>query len=391
MASIRERGENTYQFIVSLGLKANGDYDRKYKTYKVTKKMTPKQLEKHLENEAYKFEQEVKSKLYVEVSNINTKDFSDNWMKNHLEDNLSENTLALREGSLKNHILPEIGHLKLNSITTMMLINLMNNLTRKDGREGELSASSKQEVYKALSNMFEKANEWGVLSENPMTGVPYPSEKKNKRTELNVYDKDEISELVNILEGEQAHWRIFITLSFMTGMRRGELLGLEWKHIDLENGVIKVRQIISKTRTGVEVKEPKYNSIRDISISKSLIEDLKLYKKDSEDILSNLGISNRENEWLFFNDDGICLYPDTPTTWWRRFTKRTGIRLIRLHDLRHTSATLLIANNVHAKVISARLGHTKISTTMDIYGHVLPATDKEASDSLDELLKDSHK
>src|SRR5690625_2569679 len=96
--------------------------------------------------------------------------------------------------------------------------------------------------------------------------------------------------------------------------------------------------------------------------------------------------TEKEHDWVFFNENGRYFYPDTPSRWWKRFLKRKKIRHIRLHDLRHTSATLLIAQNVHAKIISERLGHKKISTTMDIYGHALPIADREASEKLDSIL-----
>lgn len=384
LASIRQRGDNTYQFVVSLK-GADGKFFRRYKTYRVKGKFTPKQLEKHLNNEAFKFEEEVKSNNYIEPSNISFDKFSVKWIKFLEDDAMSENTLALRIGSLNNHILPILGQLKMKEITTLMLIDLMKNLERKDGRSGELSISAKQEVYKALASIFIKAGDWKVVQENPMIGVDYPKSKKTNKVEsLNVYSESEIKNLLLLLKDEQPHWRIFITLAFTTGMRRGELLGLKWEHVDLKNGVIKIRQIVSKTRVGTEVKEPKYNSIRNVSISQSIISDLKKYKKHSEDEFDLLGIEN--NGWVFFNNEGSYFYPDTPTLWWRRFVKRKKMRFIRLHDLRHTSATLLVAKNVHAKIISERLGHAKIATTMDTYGHVSPATDKEASDKLEDIL-----
>jgi integrase len=93
----------------------------------------------------------------------------------------------------------------------------------------------------------------------------------------------------------------------------------------------------------------------------------------------------KEYEWLFCNEDGTHFYPTTPTTWWRRFTKRAGVRFIRLHDLRHTSATLLINQGVHAKIISERLGHSDIRVTMNTYGHAFQKADQEAANKLDSL------
>lgn len=398
MATIRKRSENTYQFIVSLGLGADKKYKRKYKTYTVKEKMTPKQLQAHLEHEAYKFEQEVLSAAYIAPTEMTFEQFAEEWKVKWLEREVSENTIALRLNSLKNHIMPVLGHLPMSKITTLMLLDLMENLTRKDGQKGDLSISSKQEIHKVLVSIFKRAVEWRVLKEDPMEGVKLPTENKKKDKKLNVYDVEEVKTLMEAAQNELPHWRLFISLSLATGMRRGELVGLEWKHIDLENGVIDIQQIISKTRTGSEIKEPKYNSKRMVSLPTSIIEELKAYKLHCREEKMKLQHKWKEtkHDWVFFNENGNFFHPDTPTKWWNRFIDRTNKKLkendkkqlkkIRLHDLRHTSATLLIAQNVHAKIISERLGHKKISTTMDIYGHALPVADREASEKLDNIL-----
>lgn len=388
MATIRKRSENTYQFTVSLGVGADGKYRRKYKTYRVTEKMTPKQLEAHLEHEAYKFEQKVLSDAYISPTEMTFKQFASEWRTKWLEREVSENTIALRLGSLKNHIMPVIGHLSISKITTLMLLDLMENLTRKDGQSGELSISAKQEVHKVLVSVFKRAVEWKVIQDNPMDGVKMPANIKREK-KLNVYDVEEVKLLLKTLQTAPEHWKMFISLSLATAMRRGELLGLEWKHIDLENGVIDIQQIVSKTRNGsFEIKRPKYNSVRMVSLPNSTIEELKAYKLHCRE--EKMKLQHKWNEskhdWVFFNEQGNFFHLDTPTKWWNRFLKRNKMRHIRLHDLRHTSATLLIAQNVHAKIISERLGHKKISTTMDIYGHALPVADKEASEKLNDIL-----
>lgn len=399
MATIRKRSENTYQFTVSLGVGSDGKYQRKYKTYTVREKMTPKQLKEHLEHEAYKFEQKVLSDAYIEPGIMTFEQFTKEWQSKWLEKNVSDSTISLRLSSLKNHILPVIGHIPISKITTLMLLDLMENLTRKDGQEGDLSVSSKQEVHKVLISVFKRATDWRVLSNDPMTGIQAPTEYKKRDKELNVYDEIEVKELLKAAQKQLDHWRVFINLALATGMRRGELLGLEWKHVDLDNGFIDIQQILVKSRDGIEIKNPKYNSKRLVSLPNSIVEDLKDYRLHckKEKLRLQHKWTEPNHEWLFFNENGRYFHPDTPTKWWNRFIDRINrelkevdeedsLKKIRLHDLRHTSATLLIAQNVHAKIISERLGHKKISTTMDIYGHALPAADREASEKLDNIL-----
>jgi integrase len=390
LASIRKKGKNSYQFRVSLGLGADNTYKYKYKTYKPPRNLTGKKLKDHLDYKAYKFEQEVLSGNYITPEKLTFLEFTEKWRTKWLEQEVSENTIMLRLNSLKNHIVPVIGHLTMDKITTLILLDLMDNLTRKDGKDGDLSVSSKQEVYKVLVSVFKRAVDWNVLKENPMNGVHPPREKRRTNQELNIYSKEDIKPLMKQLKSDSVpyHWYIFIRLSISTGMRRGELLALEWKNIDLETGIINIIQMVSRTsKGGHEIKSPKFNSIRSVHLSEPLVNDLKKYKLHckKEKIKLQHKWKETKHDWVFFNEEGTHFHADTPTKWWRKFLIRNGLKLVRLHDLRHTSATLLIEENVHPKVISERLGHKRITTTMDIYGHSTSTADKEASNKLNSL------
>lgn len=185
-----------------------------------------------------------------------------------------------------------------------------------------------------------------------------------------------------------------VALALAAGLRRGELLGLEWSHIDLEKGTIKVEQTIVRGKAGKPVlKPPKRNQTRIVPISQSVVEELKEYyryqRKEKMKVLDKW--AEYEHDFVLCNWNGTHFYPTMPTTWWRRNVKRAGVRYIRLHDLRHTSATLLINQGVHAKIISARLGHADIRVTMDTYGHAPQAADKEAANKLDSLFANKKK
>src|SRR5690625_2142264 len=332
MATIRKRSENTYQFIVSLGLGADKKYKRKYKTYTVKEKMTPKQLKEHLEHEAYKFEQQVLSEAYITPNEMSVKQFAQEWQEKWLEKNLSESTIMTYLYTLNNHILPVLGHLNINKINTLMLLDLMENLKRKDGKDKELSISSKQEVYKVLMSLFKRAEEWNVINNNPMLKVKKPKNVRKNKNELNVYDVEEVKQLMETVQEELEHWRIFISLALATGMRRGELLGLEWDAVDLESGVIDIRQTIIKTRNGSQITSPKWDSKRLISLPQSILEDLKEFKHHcrKEKMRLQHKWTEKEHDWVFFNENGRYFYPDTPSRWWKRFLKRKKIRHIRL-------------------------------------------------------------
>ncbi|MGG0644280.1 site-specific integrase [Sporosarcina gallistercoris] len=387
MASIEKRGENSYRFTVVAGKDANGRYIRKRKSYTVTEKFTPKKLQEHLEHEYLKFKQDVLSETYIAPEKMTFGVFVEQWKKNYVDKELSETTYMSRMTVLKSHILPVVSHVRMDQFKPLMIADLLNGLTRKDGKDGDLSVASKVEVYKTLSSVFKHAVKWKVISVNPMDGVNKPSGKHaEKKEELNVYEPTEISALFEAAKNEPMHWQVMLTLALTAGLRRGELLGLEWGKIDKENSTVDISTTIVKGRNGPIIKDPKTKkSNRLVTLPESTMIELELYRKRwlKEKLLMGPGRVETEREWLFCNEDGTHFYPDTPSTWWKRFTERADIRYIRLHDLRHTFATLQIARGVHAKVISERLGHSKISQTMDRYGHLLRSADKEAASVLE--------
>lgn len=380
MASIQKRGKNSYLLVVEAGYDANGKRIKRTKTVRCKTKTEAKK-------ELAKFQVEVEAGEYIAPEKTTLQEFVKDWEKKYASKELSEQTLENYLGHLKNHILPALGHLRLDQVKPIHVVNFLDQLQRKDGKEKSLSIGTIQYIYRVLRNIFERATEWKIISHNPVADVKKPKDNSDK--EVNVYDEKEVEQLFKAVDNEPFHWRIFTSLALAAGLRRGELLGLEWSHIDLEKGTIRIKQVIGRGKNGRPViKGPKTKtSKRTVSLPPSLIEELKRYhlhwKKEKMKMRDQW--VEKEHEWLFCNEDGTHFYPTTPTTWWRRFTKRAEVRYIRLHDLRHTSATLLINQGVHAKIISERLGHADIRITMDTYGHALQTADKEAAQKLDSL------
>ncbi|WP_246031865.1 tyrosine-type recombinase/integrase [Salibacterium salarium] len=232
--------------------------------------------------------------------------------------------------------------------------------------------------------------EWQLLKENPVANVKSP---KVPQGASSTYDNQEVEQLKAALEHEPLHWKVMILLVITTGMRRGEVLGLEWEHIDLEIGIIDIKQSLvnQKLATDDIVKEPKTGRTRIVSLPEPLIELLKVYKKEAnKNRLETAELWEGGKYFFAFSSwHGKPMYPSSITTWWRRFVKRHGLRHIRFHDLRHTSATILLNQGVHAKVISERLGHADIKTTMNIYSHVLRSADQEAAKHFNNLFATS--
>ncbi|WP_018391809.1 tyrosine-type recombinase/integrase [Bacillus sp. 37MA] len=389
MASIEKRGDNSFRLIVEAGYDGNGKRKRRSKTIRVDPDLLKKtrKLNDYLNAELYKFKTEVESGEYIAPEKLTFADFSVEWEKKYAKKELGEQTLDTYLSYLKNHILPTFGHMRLDQVKPIHIVNFLDGLKRTDGDEKAISISTIEYIYRVLRNVFQRAEDWKILKENPVASVKRPKDRTKKK--VDVYDEKEITALFETAQDEPFHWRLFITLALAAGLRRGELLGLEWMHVDFDNGTIHIDQVISRGEKGRAVlKEPKSEtSKRLISLPSSVLLELKRYQLHWRKEKMKMGDlwDEKKHEFVFCNENGKHFYPTTPTTWWRRFTTRVGVRYIRLHDLRHTSATMLINQGVHAKIISERLGHADIRITMDTYGHALRSADQEAADKLNDL------
>ncbi|WP_313431744.1 tyrosine-type recombinase/integrase [Siminovitchia terrae] len=391
MASFQRRGDNSWLLVVEAGYNAQGKRIRRTKTVRIEDKTllkTKKRLNDHLELELAKFQMEVEAGEYIAPEKMLLKEFVNDWEKKYAVKELSESTLESYHGHIKNHILPVFGHLRLDQLRPIQVINFLSNLKRADGKDGSPSPATIQYTYRVLRNIFERAKEWQIIKENPVAAVKKPKTEKTKVRDK-VYSEQEVEEIFMKMELEPLRWQVFISLALSCGFRRGEILGLEADRIDWDKNQILINQSIVRGKGGKPViKNPKsFASERIVSVPESvmvLLRQLYMELVRERDLVKTYW-KEHEHNWIFCNEDGTHFYPTTPNNWWRRFTDRKEIRYIRLHDLRHTSATLLINQGVHAKIIAERLGHADIRITMDTYGHALQAADEVAAGKLNDL------
>jgi integrase len=218
-----------------------------------------------------------------------------------------------------------------------------------------------------------------------MKGVIRPKLPKKKHE---IYDEHDLHSLLEALEKEPVYWRIFIQFALETGLRRGELLVLTWNHIDFNKKPVSVSESLIYDNGTVIKGTKNESSNRKISLRNEFVNILKHFH--TEERKRKVLLDNRWEEkdrfYVFSNvENGKALYPSTPTSWFRKFIKRQHLKPLRLHDLRHLHATWLILRGIPLKVVSERLGHSKISTTSDIYGHVLPSADQAAAEALNSI------
>ena len=166
-------------------------------------------------------------------------------------------------------------------------------------------------------------------------------------------------------------------------MRRGEVLAVRWKNIDLDRAILRVTQSLEQTNNGLRFKDTKTGKVRAITLPTYAVEELRRHKRQQAEELLALGIRQNGEILVCCREDGQPLQPRSLTHQFKILCKRFGFAALRYHDLRHTHATQLLADGVHPNVAQERLGHSTITTTMDLYSHVTDTMQADAAAKLD--------
>lgn len=389
--SIEKRGKNSYRLSCLAGYNLQGKPIKKTKTVHGTKK--------EAEIELAKFVADVQNGMVIEGKSLKFSEFTEIWKRDYGSKELAPSTYKRYCRMLETRLLPYFGHFYVNKIkpTDIMqfydLLSKDTQLVRKKDNNGSktlkpLSGKTILEHHRLLRAMLHKAVYWQVIVSNPAERVQPPKVKKPKRK---YYDDDQCKILLENLEQldeEQIKYKTAIILTVFTGVRLGELMGLEWNDIDFRNGIVSInRSSQYLADTGVFTKVPKTeSSIREVAIPDfviSLLEEYKLWYEEQKSLYGELWIdSNR----LFVQADGKPMHPSTISKWFVKFIGQIGLPVINFHGLRHTNATLLIAQNIDVAVVAARLGHAQITTTFNFYVHPIIAHNKKAGFALENLL-----
>jgi len=373
---------------VELGTGPNGERLRARKTIKVEDKTllrAPKKLRDYLEEEWLKFKMEVEVGEYIKPEKMTFASFVDEWREKYAKKKLAPLTLETYLSLLTQHVIPVIGHMRIDTIKPMHLVTLLAEMSRKDGRGKSLSARTQQYVYDVMNNIFQRSVDWKIIPESPLSGIERPRVEKK---EPQYYDEEEARQVIAALSKEPLMWRLLILGAMIGGFRRGELLALEWPDVNFDEMTITVSKSISLTKDGQPiVKKPKTkSSIRKVDMPVWYMAEMKQYRNEWEK--QKKAATDKwqggDHQYVFHNM-GKPLYHTTPTTWWRRFIERHGLRYIRFHDLRHSAATLLIEAGESLKTIQERLGHSRYQITADIYAHVTRKASREAANKLEKF------
>ncbi|MHB1042353.1 MAG: site-specific integrase [Eubacteriales bacterium] len=378
---VEKRSEGRWRLNVPGGSGTNGERI-------VHRKMVGAKGEREARKLLDLFSAEVQKGQYVAPSKLTFKEFAERWLRDYGETNLAPKTLDRYKRMLDSRIIPAFELLKLEQIRPFHLLEFYKNLQedgiREDGKEGVLSPKTILHHHRLISAMLNDAVEWELIGSNPASKVKPP---KVAKKQAECYDEEQTAALLAAAEIEPLRYRLMINLAVFTGLRRGELMGLEWRDINLEAGTLEVRQASQYVAgKGTFTKEPKNEtSKRVLALPPFVIDLLKLHKEDLEEQAQSIDDRWIGSERLFVTWDGRPMHPDTISQWFPKFLTRHNLPPLPFHGLRHTAATLLIGQGLNAKNISARMGHADIGTTYNIYGHALKSADREAADKLNEL------
>lgn len=394
MASARKRGRG-YEIRVCCGYDITGKRLEKYKRWYPEPDMTPKQIEKELERQKILFEEEVRNGT-IQNGNIRFYDFAQQWMETYAKPKLAPKTVNRYEDFLR-RINLAIWHIKLQDITPIHLNAFYRNLGEdgiskrrkhdKNGNcidKGKLAPKTILEHHRLISKILSTAVKWQLIDRNVAERADPP---KVSAKEMYYLNEEEARNLLELLIAEPIQYRTMISLLIFTGLRRGELCGLEWKDIDFENRAMHVVRTSQFVNGDFLTKEPKTKSgRRELTLSMGACTILKEYKEWQEKQIQTIGDQWIENDRLFTQWNGKPIHPDTITDWFAKFVKKNNLPKVTLHSLRHTNATLMIAEGTDIRTVSNRLGHAQTSTTLNIYTHALKSRDAVAADNLDNIL-----
>jgi len=248
---------------------------------------------------------------------------------------------------------------------------------RRDGRGG-LSPSSVHYQHRVLKKAIGQAVKWRLLPGNPLDAVEPP---RVERTRMQTYDMTQTAEALTLARRTRLY--VPVLLALLCGLRRGEITALRWRNVDLDAGQLAIVESTEQTSKTTRLKETKTGRARTVALPSLVVDELRRHRIEQAQELLKIGIRQDVESFVYAREDGRPVQPRSLTHAWDQFRARTTLPRIRFHDLRHSHATHLLAGNIHPKIASERLGHSKVGITLDLYSHVLPGMQADAAARVD--------
>lgn len=383
MATIRKRGD-TYQIRVSVGYDTKGRHKEQAMTWKPEPGMTEKQIQKELNRQAVLFEEKC-AHGYCATA-VKFQDLAEEWFDLYAKYNLRKTTYQ-RMTQLTKRVYPAVGHLRMDKITARQLQGFINSLAQ-DGanmRTGKpLARKTIIHYLSFISDVFSYAMRSDLVSDNPCSKVIIP---KGESKEKEIYTQEEMQRLLELLMKEPLKFRVFFFLIAYSGFRRGEMLGLEWKDIDWENGVISVRRTsnyVPHIGTYTDTTKTR-KSQRSLKLADELIDMLRQWQNAQADEAFKMGDKWEETDRIFTRWNGKPLDNNAPYKWLKNLCERNELPFYGIHSFRHFTASAMISAGFDVTTVSGALGHSNSSTTLNIYSHAFQSAQARVSNAMNNV------
>jgi integrase len=380
LATIEKRG-NSYRIMASCGYDVDGTQEKRRMTWKPEPGMTERQIQKELNRVAVLFEEECQGHALVKT--VKFQIFAEQWFSEYAEPSLRVRTID-RYKQYTSRTYEAIGHLKMDKIAPRQIqkfIHSLNQMGVNENTGGALSPKTIKNYLSFISTVFDYAIKMEVVKDNPCKNVTIPKQKKPVKK---IYTLEEAQQLLDLLQLEPLIYQAFFVLAIYGGFRRGELMGLEWRDIDFDTGVVSISRTSQYTKEkGIFTDTTKTEeSQRCLKMPDEVIALLRRYKVVQDQERLKCGDQWIKSDRLFVAWNGKPMNPNTPFSWFDRFCERTGMRKVSIHSFRHLNASLLISNNVDVRTVSAALGHSQTSTTLNIYSHAFAQAQARAAEAI---------
>ncbi|MAF39235.1 MAG: hypothetical protein CL696_10270 [Chloroflexi bacterium] len=345
---------------------SSGNRERKWESGFTTKRQAEKRLGELLT--------QIETGLNVAASHTAFGQFLNEWLERYVSKRVRGSTMNGYRQRAK-HIVGGLGDVSMVDLRPDHLIEYY------DSKLSNLSGSTLTKHHHLIVDCLSDAIKWNLVTRNVGIAVEPPRAPKK---EMKALSTGETHRFLDNCTTEP--WRTIFHTLIWTGIRRSELLGLQWNDLDLDMAFMTIRRSLVRLQNGTYVPdEPKTSSgARSLDLAPSTCLLLKQRRADQERDVELLGIPSSQANFVFGHPDGTPRTPSTVTQQFRRIASRAGLSGVRLHDLQHTHASLMPQHGTDIKTISTRLGHSSVAFTMDTYAHLLPGMQKAAMEKFEE-------
>ena len=387
MATYTKRG-SSYRIRASVGYTPEGKQVMRSKTWTPSPGMTPKQVEKELNRQMVLFDEECRG-IAATDGHIKFQTFAEQWFSEYVDKSLGKRTQH-NYRQMAPRIYAAIGHLYLDKITPRQLQRFINSLGEPGASHAAtghgLSPKSIKNHLSLISSVFTYAMKMGMVPVNPCRVVALPPMEVGK--EKVCYTLEEAQQFLDALADAPLKWQTFFSLALFGGFRREELCGFEFEDFDMVEHTVSVRRVSLYTaKDGIFTAPTKTTKSRRTLKLPVWVFDL-VKRLRAEQTMQRLAVGDQWHECgrLFTKPDGSPIHPEQPYKWLKRFCADQGLPFYGIHQFRHLNASLLIYNGEDIRSVSAALGHSQTSTTLNIYAHTFETAQARACDALADAL-----